>query len=342
MIGRAAMTTASLVRRVRRRVAVAALVVLAAGSGCVMVLGSPLLRGERPLEETTVGGTGRARILLMDVQGVIRDQPEQRAFGLVESESTLDRVRAELDAASQESRLIGVVVQIDSPGGGVTASDEIYTELQRFRQQEGVPVVAVLGGVAASGGYYVACAAERIIAHPTTVTGSIGVIMTSVSFAGLMQKLGIADQTVTSGAHKDLMSPLRTATPEDRAIIQGVLDDLHARFKEIVRQNRPGLDQARFGEITDGRIFDAQQALALGLVDAVGDLRMASDAIRRAAGVDEARIIRYRRAGEPEGVLYGQATAPTTVQVSLLPRGLGEVVDGGPRFEYRWDPGRVE
>jgi protease-4 len=335
MIGRAAMTIGT------RCATTAVLVALLGGSGCVMVLGSPLFRGERPLEETTVGGTGRARILLMEIQGVIRDQPEARAFGLVEEESTLGRVRAELQRASEESRLIGVVVHVDSPGGGVTASDEIYAELLRFRQQEGVPVVAVLGGVAASGGYYVACAAERIIAHPTSVTGSIGVIMTSVSLAGLMQKLGITDQTVTSGTHKDLMSPLKIPTPEDRAIVQGVLDDLHARFIAVVRQNRPGLDQARIAEITDGRIFDAQQALALGLVDAVGDMRIGIDAIKRAAGVGEARIIRYRRAGEPEGLLYGQARTPA-VEVGLLPRRLDEVIDAGPRFEYRWAPGSLE
>lgn len=318
--------------------AVAALVALVSGSGCVMVLGSPLFRGERPLEETTIAGKGRAKILLMDIQGVIRDQPEDRAFGLVEKESTLGRVRTELQTASEDDRIVGVVVQIDSPGGGVTASDEIYNELLRFRQKEGIPVVAVFGDVAASGGYYVACAAERIIARPTSVTGSIGVIMTNVSFAGLMAKLGIADQTIKAGAHKDLLSPLKTATPEDRAIVQKVLDDLHARFIDVVRQSRPGLDRSRIDEITDGRIFDAKQALELGLVDAVGDLRLATDAIQRAAGVTEAKIVRYRRSGEPEGLLYAQARTPA-VQVDLLPGALGSALNDGPRFEYRWAPG---
>jgi len=311
-------------------------------SGCFVSLGSlGALRGERPLRETTLEGEGRAKILLVDVSNVITDLPTKHAFGLLEEESTVERVHAELKKAADDGRVKAIVLRVNSPGGGVTASDDVYGEIVRFKKERKVPVVAAFGDVAASGGYYVACAADRIVAHPTTVTGSIGVIMTSLNLEGLLAKVGVRNQTFKAGEHKDILSPLRGATAEERRIIQSILDDLHARFVSVVREGRPKLDVSRLAELTDGRILDARQALAAGLIDQIGDLHAALDAAKAAAHVHEARVVAYRRPDETRENIYSAARG-APAQVNVLPVDLGALATSGPRFMYLWAPGLGE
>ena len=309
-----------------------------ASEGCIVPLGSfSLLGGRRPLEETTVEGRGRAKVLLIDISNVITDTPSKRAFGLVEEESTIERVESELKRADDDQRIKAIVLRINSPGGGGTASDVLYSDLVRFKRKHDVPVVAALGDLAASGGYYVACAADRIVAHPTTVTGSIGVILMNLNLEGLLAKVGVRNETYKAGEHKDLLSPFRGATPEERRIVQTILDSLHARFVSVVRENRPRLDEARVAELTDGRIFDASQALAAGLVDEIGDLPAAIAAAEEAAGVTEARVVMYHRSDETRENIYSAAFG-LPAQVNILPLDLGAVAGGGARFMYLWAP----
>jgi len=319
------------------------LIALALGtSGCFVSLGDlGLPRGERPLRETTLEGEGRAKILLVDVSNVITDLPTRHAFGLIEEESTVERVHAELKKAADDTRVKAVVLRVNSPGGGVTASDDVYGEIVRYKKERKVPVVAALGDVAASGGYYVACAADRIVAHPTTTTGSIGVIMTGLNLEGLLAKVGVRNQTFKAGEHKDILSPFRGATPDERRIVQSILDDLHTRFVSVVRESRAGLDLRRLAELTDGRIFDAPQALQAGLIDQIGDLHAAIDAARAAAHVDEARVVAYRRPDETRENIYS-ATRGLPAQVNVLPVDLGALATSGPRFMYLWAPGLGE
>ncbi|HUE30086.1 MAG TPA: signal peptide peptidase SppA [Verrucomicrobiae bacterium] len=319
------------------------IVLLALGlSGCFVSLGNlGLLRGDRPLQETTLEGKGHAKILLLDVSNVITDLPTKHAFGLLEEESTVERVHAELKKAADDERVKAVVLRVNSPGGGVTASDDVYGEIVRFKKERKVPVVAALGDVAASGGYYVACAADRIVAHPTTTTGSIGVIMTGLNLEGLLAKVGVRNQTFKAGEHKDILSPFRGATPEERRIVQSILDELHARFVSVVREGRPHLDVSRLAELTDGRIFDARQALEAGLIDQIGDLHAALDATKAAAGVEEARIVAYRRPDETRENIYSAARGGPA-QVNVLPVDLGALAASGPRFMYLWAPGLGE
>ncbi|TMA61564.1 MAG: signal peptide peptidase SppA [Deltaproteobacteria bacterium] len=319
------------------------LAALALGTtGCFVVLGNPLgvLQRERPLEETTVEGEGRDKVLLVDISSVITDLPTRHAFGLIEEESTVGRVQSELKKAAKDERVKALVLRINSPGGGVTASDEVYGELVGFKREHKVPVVAALGDLAASGGYYVACAADQVVAHPTTVTGSIGVILVNLNLEGLLGKIGVRNETFKAGEHKDLLSPLRGATPEERRIVQSILDSLHARFVAVVREARPKLDTGRLAELTDGRIFDASQALAAGLVDRIGGLRDAIDVAKRSAGLETARVVMYRRADERRENIYSRAGGPA--QVNVLPVDLGALGGGGPRFMYLWAPGLVQ
>ena len=325
------------------RARVLLLVLAVATSGCFLSLGAPLglLRGDHPLEEKTLEGEGRAKILLVDVSNEITDLPTRHAFGLVEEESTVARIHAELEKAKDDDRVKAIVLRVNSPGGGVTASDEVYGDIVRFKKEHGVPVVAALGDLAASGGYYIACAADQIVAHPTTVTGSIGVILSGFNVEGLLAKIGVQNQTYKAGEHKDLLSPFRGATAEERRIVQGILDGLHARFVTVVREGRPKLDISRLGELTDGRIFDAPQALQAGLVDRIGDLRAAIDAAKTAAGVEKARVVAYRRPDESRENIYSAARG-SPAQVNLFPVDLGVLAASGPRFMYLWVPGLGE
>ena len=223
--------------------------------GCVLVTGdfNPLSRRPRPLSETVVSGSGRAKILMMDLSGPISSEERAGPLGLGSSESTVARVQAELDLAAEDDDIRAIVVRINSPGGTVTASDIIYNSLMRFKTEHHVPVLVQMLDVAASGGYYSALAGDEIIASPTTVTGSIGVIFTNISVAGLMEKLGVRDQTVASGAMKDIGSPLKTMTPAERAVLEKLIGDMQARFVGLVRERRPTLTPEMSTTMTDGR-----------------------------------------------------------------------------------------
>ncbi len=308
-------------------------------SGCFISVGGPFGARDQPLRESTIEGAGRGKVLLVDVSEVITDAPSRKAFGLVEEPSTLDRIQSELDKADGDDRVKAIVLRINSPGGGATASDAIYTEIVRWKKDHNVPVIAALGDLAASGGYYVACSADYIVARPTTVTGSIGVILMNLNLEGLLGKVGVRNQTYKAGEHKDILSPFRGATPEERKIVQHILDSLHARFISVVREGRPKIDVARLPQLTDGRIFDAAQARDAGLVDQIGDLHAAIDLAKQAAGLETARVVRYYRPddGEPENIYSKLAGMPA--QVNVLPIDLGALTGAGPRFMYLWSPG---
>lgn len=311
--------------------------------GCVLVVGAPLGlvdRGLPVLEEVRVDGEGKTKILLIDVGGVISDVPERRAFGLVEGESMVARVEAELKRAADDDRVEGLLLHVRSPGGAVAASDDLFRAVRRFATEHEVPVVAALGGVAASGGYYVACAGDVIVAHPAAITGSIGVIMVNLNLSGLLDRIGVQDATVTSGVHKDMLSPFKTPDPAEREIAQAVLATLYQRFLTVVRERRPSLDDATLRRVADGRIVDAERAVALGLADQIGDLHDAVTVARKLVGDDEARVVRYRRGTESVETLHALAgTAAGGLAPDALAQAAALALDAaGPRFLYLWMP----
>lgn len=303
-------------------------------AGCVSI--HFLDGGRQPLVETVVYGTSGPKILLLDIEGLISEVAESRGFLTPDGESTVSRVREQLDRARNDSAVRGLLVRINSPGGTATASDIVYRELLDFKQERGVPVVAQLMGLATSGGYYVAMASDRLFALPTTVTGSIGVRFSGVNVSGLMEKLGIEDQTLTAGEHKDAGSPLRPMTGEERAQIQSILDDLHDRFKAVVAAGRSALDAQQIAALADGRVFSAVQAQANGLVDGIGYLRDAVAEIERRAGLESSRVVTYHRPTEWRQNLYTRPPVPLRLRLGLalplpeLPR---------PGFLYLWAPG---
>ena len=312
-------------------------------SGCVYVSGgiNPFSQQRGGLQETVVEGEGRDKVVLLDISEVITDVEEEGTLGFSTEESTVARVQEMLDVAADDGHVRAVVLRINSPGGGVTASDAIFHALLRFKADTRTPVIASLQDLATSGAYYVALAADRIVASPTTVTGSIGVILLGLNVEGLMTKIGVSDQTVKSGVNKDLLSPFRRPTEEERRIVQGVIDDLYHRFVTLVRQRRKDVPAADLPWVTDGRIFTASQALELGLVDDVGYLDDAIEDAKAAARIETARVVMYHRADEYRENLYsgrwgagpGGRTAGGMELTLRLPR------MAGPRFMYLWAPG---
>lgn len=322
-----------------RRTLLAALLSVTAG-GCVLITGDfdVLSRRPRPLAERVVSGSGNAKILLLDLSGPISSEEASGPLGFGGRESSLARLEAELALAAEDDAIRAVVLRINSPGGTVTASDVIYERLTRFKAERKLPLLVQMMDVATSGGYYAALAGDELIASPTTVTGSIGVVFTNLSVAGLMDKLGVRDQTVATGAMKDIGSPLRPMTPAERAVIEGLIGDMQERFVDLVRSRRPGLTAEMNATMVDGRVFSADQALAGGLVDGIGYLDGTIARARQRAGLGEARVIRYRRPEEFADSIYARAGAPAQVtQISLLNLD-NRLLPPGPNFLYVWAP----
>jgi protease IV len=303
-------------------------------SGCITFN----IPGGKPgqLVETVVEGKRGPKIALVEIDGLIREGTTSRSLGLVQDESPVARVRAQLQKAAQDDAVKAVVLRIHSPGGTATASEILYSEIQHFKARKQVPVIAQLMGIATSGAYYAAMAADTVLAHPTTVTGSIGVIFAGVNVSGLMEKLGVENQTISTGPFKDVGSPLRRLAPEERAQMQSVLDDLYARFLEVVVAGRPRLTREHIVTLADGRVYSATQAWTHGLVDGITDLPGALAEARRRGDIEEGKVVSYHRRREWRENIY---TLPPSSGVPLLDL---ESLFGpvqGPGFFYLWWPG---
>ena len=292
----------------------------------------------RPLEEETVEGKGKAKILLMDVSGVLSDETGGLALGSPPPRVPIvARVREELQKAEEDDNVKALIVRINSPGGTITASDLIYREIDTFKTRRKIPVIAVTMDVAASGGYYAALAADTIVALPTSVTGSIGVIMLTVNAKGLMEKIGVAPLAIKSGEMKDAGSPFRPLTAEERAVFQSVIDQMYGRFVTLIARSRK-IPEDSVRTFADGRIYTAEQAKALGLVDEIGYMDDVVKAARKAAGVEEARVIMYQRPKDYRANFYSTAPAPVPGLESSLQQLTALVSGSGPRFLYLWWP----
>ncbi len=201
-------------------------------------------------------------------------------------------VKKQLRTVSADRRVVGVIVEIDSPGGGITASDIIRREV-RLTRDSGKTVIALFDDLAASGGYYVATGCEQIVARPTTITGSIGVIWAGLNLEGLMEKLGVKEVTIKSVPHKDLGSPFREMSAEERAIMEKITGSMHDRFVRLVAEGR-GFSEEEARKVADGSIFTGEEALKLGLVDQVGYFDDAVELVEKLTGAEGAAVVRYK------------------------------------------------
>lgn len=279
----------------------------------------------------------RDKIAVIDVSGVLRNNRGMRLLG--EGEHPVSLLREQLDKARKDPAVKAVILRINSPGGSVTASDLMHDEILRFRTS-GKPVSAVFMDVAASGGYYIACACDEIVAHRTSVTGSIGVIMQLFDLSGTLHLIGVKPEAITSGPSKDAGSPFRALKPEERQQFQAIVDSLYERFVEVVVEGRPKLDEQQVRKLADGRIYHATQAAELGLVDRIGTLRETIQRLKEQVGSQRVQVVTYHRPLAYRPNYYAHTPYPATGQVNLvnfeLP-GLGQT--GTPQFLYLWQPG---
>lgn len=312
--------------------------------GCINYQNIQIWPQDKPLEEYTIGGDedADAKVLIVDVSGIILDTEQKGLLGLSGLENTAAHVRAALRKADEDEDIAAVIIRINSPGGTVTASDLIHHEIKGFRDRHPqIPVHAMMLDLAASGGYYVAVSTEKIWAHPTTVTGSIGVIVQGINLAGLFDKIGIEDQTVKSGKHKDMMSPLREQTESDRELMQGIVDSLYEQFLARVMAGRAELKEERLREIADGRVYTAQTAKEEKLIDEIGYFKDVMEALRQQTGRKQLRAVIYRNKEIHDDNIYAQSR-----QVSLSEATLGHwaalmmsgQINGGSPFLYYWAP----
>lgn len=321
--------------RVRTAGCLALALVLLCLPGCITI---NLLPSAGPLKEEELGGSGKAKVLLIELSGLISSQ---ESGGLVEQPNLVARLKEELTRAGEDQAVGAIVLRINSPGGTVTASDIMYHELKIFREKHKVPIIASIMDIGASGGYYVAAAADQIMVHPSTVTGSIGVIMLTMDAHGLLDKVGVEARAVTSGPKKDMGSPFRAMTPEERAIFQSVIDAFYERFLAVVKEGRPNLSIEQIRKLADGRIYSGDQAKALGLVDSIGYLDDAVELAKHQAGLTEAKVVVYRRAGEYRPNIYakymgagGGSGLGALSNFDLM----GLIRGGTPQFMYLWAP----
>ncbi|MHC4235772.1 MAG: signal peptide peptidase SppA [Planctomycetota bacterium] len=277
------------------------------------------------------------KIAVIDVDGLLINAHEPELFG--DGEHPVGLLLEQLDKARRDKNVKGIVLRINSPGGTVTAAELMHEEITRFRAKTGKPVIAALMDVAASGGYYVACACDEIIAQRSTVTGSIGVVMQTFDLTGTMAKLGIGADAIVSGPNKAAGSPFSEMTDEQRAIFQSIVDHLYDQFVAVVAAGRTNLEEPQIQALADGRVYTAEQALEFGLIDRIGTIRDAVAEVKSRAGAETVRVVRYHR---PVGYVANyHANAPAQPgDVNLINFDLPSLWSlTTPRFLYLWSPG---
>lgn len=290
-----------------------------------------------PLEEHVLGGAASEKILLLPVSGMITDAPRK---GFLRSmPGAVQEAVSQLHKAEADRDVKAVVLKINSPGGTATASDILYREILDFKERSRVPVVAMLMDVAASGGYYIALPADRILAHPTTVTGSVGAVFLRPKFDKLMDKIGLSVEVDKSGELKDMGSPFRETRPKEAELLQAMVSEMGARFQGLTATHRR-LSDKTMEEVATARVYMGREALEIGLVDGIGYVKDALATARELARLPEdARVVVYRRTKFPDDNVYNTiearagAGAPVLVDLGgFTPPSLS------PGFYYLWTP----
>jgi len=280
------------------------------------------------LTEVWSYGKGRIKAARIEFNGVILRDTDENFFGV--TYDPVESVLREVRAATHDREGRAILLEVDSPGGAITPSDEIYAALQRFKaSRPGRKIVVFIRDMAASGGYYMASAGDWIIAEPTAMIGSIGVILQTLNWKGLSERIGLTDVTIKSGANKDLLNPFREVSPEQVGLLQAMLDDNFERFYGIVRASRK-LNDEQLRPLADGRVFSATMALESGLIDQVGYFEDAVAKTYELLGEDSVKIIRYKSKRGLWDELFAEARAPFSL--SRLARFTA------PRLMYLWKP----
>jgi len=294
------------------------------------------LLGEKEIREVVlVKSKAKAKIMIVDVSGILGTTLRH---GLLDREGdVLSQVYLRLQLASEDPYVKGIILRVDTPGGEVTASDILYNEIVKFRERTKIPVVSLMMGLATSGGYYVASGSDHIIAHPSTITGSIGVISIFPNLGELFSKIGIEVNVIKSGKLKDSGSAFRDMTEEETQLFQNIVNELYQKFLDAVLHRKGStlsLDELK--DIADGRIYTAQQALKLKLIDEIGYFDAALAKVMSLARVRDAKVVTYTYYPKKKTNLYAQSLeAPTVLEGEDLKNIFKSLKSG---FYYLWLP----
>lgn len=266
------------------------------------------------LEEVIEPGNNSRKIVVLEVNGVIQDTGEEESLfspagynhrGFMEK----------LNAVKDDNSVRGLIIRVNSPGGGVVESAEIHDKLMEIKDERKIPIYVSMGGTAASGGYYIAAPATKIYATPDTLTGSLGVIMEGYNLSGLAEKLGIEVMTIKSGPYKDIMSSTREMTEEEKQILQDMLNNAYESFVDVIASGR-GLSEAEVKEIADGRVYDGRQAKELNLIDDFGYLEDVIAAMKEEQDLKNAQVVEYSTDALGFGSLFGMVAKNIAVEDS--------------------------
>ncbi|WNF22031.1 signal peptide peptidase SppA [Mesobacillus jeotgali] len=242
-------------------------------------------------EEIIEEGDMLSKIAVLSINGVIQDTGDAESF----FESPLYNHRAfmeQLDYVKENDDVKAIILQVNSPGGGVVESAQIHDKIKEIQKETKKPVYVSMGSMAASGGYYVSAPADKIFASPETLTGSLGVIMQGVNYAGLAEKYGVEFTTIKSGPYKDIMSPSRPMTEDERKILQSMIDNSYEGFVKVISEGR-GMSVEQVKDIADGRIYDGRQAKQLKLIDGFGYLEDVIESVRKDENLGDATVVKY-------------------------------------------------
>ncbi len=332
--------------------AIAAAITLTALTGCggrtIRVDFVPVQDRLTPevIERSDAGPFTTDKIAMINVSGLIANS---KANSLLSSGvNPVSDFREQLDAIAIDPSVKAVIMRMNTPGGTVTASAMMYHDLLAFKAKTHKPVVVCMMDVCASGGYYLSCAGDYRIAYPTTITGSIGVIIETINLNGSLKKLGIAEESVKSGPNKDMGSPFKPAespdaplTDNDRVLLQALVNQFYAGFKDIVKASPNHIKDSDWAMVTDGRVVSGTDAAKLGLIDQIGDIDAAIAKAKEMAHIDHAKIIAYTRGGDFKGSIYASSPGKNVQpQVNMVNFNvdLGDLIPRGEsQFLYLWN-----
>jgi protease-4 len=290
-------------------------------------------RAEAPetFQEKYVSGRGADKIAVLPVVGQIGPKDSSSLGTTVATPETL---RDQLRQAARDGKVKAIVLEINSPGGGVVASDQMHKSVQDFKETTEKPVVVSMGETTASGGYYISTAADKIVANENTLTGSLGVIFSYLNYKDAADKLGLEEEVIKSGKYKDIGSPFRKPTEKELEILQSLIDESYDNFVDVIVEGR-NLPKDRVRELADGRVYSGLQAKSLGLVDELGDLEKAAEISEELASVEEATMVRYERAPGLLGLLQARLAPPEPETLKVL-KAAG--ISLNPELQYLYHP----
>ncbi len=304
-------------------------------SGCISFSASRRLQ---PYSEKTLLEGDNSKILVIYIKGIISDTVVSNP--IIPSQEKLPlsaQIREQLDMAAKDKQIKAIILNIDSPGGEVTTCDIIHHEIMKYKKQNNIPITVLMGSMAASGGYYLAVTGDTIVAHPTTVTGSIGVLITKMSLKGLFEKVGIQDETVKSGENKTMGSMFKDMTPAERKLFQQIVDSMYERFLSVILQTRKNITMAELRKVADGRVMIASDALKHGLIDKIGYFDDAIEVSKKAAALDNPKVVTYVRPGSYRPNIYAGAQIRNEGTINILSIEAEQFsAKYGTKFMYLW------